>query len=211
MKRKYYPLFMDMRMRPCLVVGGGKVAERKVKSLVGAGARVTVLSPEVSPEILKLHKKNKILWKKKMFSKGDAKGPAFVFCATNNKTINHAIYNDAEKHRAFANVADDPSLCHFIVPASFQKGAISVAVSTEGKSPAFSAALKRKLQKDIPDEYAKLLEIVHKRRHEIKKSFPDESRRTEFVSRLIQDNKILHFISKGNLKSAQNYLKKKIR
>lgn len=210
MKRKYYPLFMDMRGKPCLVAGGGKVAERKVRSLVEAGAIVTVLSPDATAALQKLHKKKKITWLKKKFVSGDAKGYGFVFCATNENNVNKTIHADAKKHNALVNAADEISVCDFIVPASFEQGSITVALSTDGKSPAFSAALKRKLQKDVSGEHAKLLELVYRRRHEIKKAFPEESRRTEFVSRLLQDKKMLHCIRKGSLKSAQQHLKTKL-
>lgn len=202
---------MDMRGKACLVIGGGKVAERKIKSLVDAGANVTVLSPDAAHAIQNLHKKKKIIWKKKTFSNGDTKGFMFVFCATNDKTVNDAVCKDAKKHHAFVNAADAPLLCDFFVPASFQKGSVSVAVSTEGKSPAFCAALKRKLQKDVSGEHAKLLELVHRFRSEIKKAIPQESRRTEFVSRLLQDKKMLQCIRRDDMKKAWAYIKLKIR
>ncbi len=106
MKKKYYPLFLDLQKKRCLVVGGGAVSERKVGTLLEADADVTVISPQLTENLKKLNIRKKIKWRKRTFKKSDTKGYHLVFGATDNKETNLAVYDDAQEHKTFANIAD---------------------------------------------------------------------------------------------------------
>lgn len=201
---------MDVRGKHCLVVGGGAVSERKVGTLLEADAIVTVISPQLTENLKKLNMRKKIKWLKRTFKKSDTKGYRLVFGATDNKETNLSVYEDAQIHKTFANIADSSERCDFLVPASFHKGSISVAVSTNGKNPSLSAILKKKLERQISDEHVKLLDILYKHRSKLKAAFKDEKQRTDFVRFLEQNKKFAQWLKKNKTKKAEKYFLEKL-
>lgn len=157
---RYYPIFLDIRDRNCLVIGGGEVAERKVNSLLSAGARVTVISPEVTDNLDRMEKDGKIRVIKRPYRKGDLKGAFLAYAATDDEDINRMVYAEAEKEGILLNVVDDPEKCGFIVPSVVERGALSIAISTGGASPAFAKRLRMEMEERYGDEYAVFLEIM---------------------------------------------------
>ena len=139
---KYYPVFLDLKDRPVLVVGAGKVALRKTRGLVEAGARVTVVAPEMEPEFDGLPVRRVL----RHFRASDLAGVLLVFAATDDRLANHRIGVAAKGRGVFANIADSAAECDFIVPARVQRGAVQIAVSTGGESARLSAELRRKLE-----------------------------------------------------------------
>ena len=139
---KYYPIFLDLKDRPVLVVGAGKVALRKARGLVEAGARVTVVAPEWEPEFEDLPVRRIA----RRFRASDLGGVQLVFAATDDRLTNHRVGVAAKGRGIFANIADSATECDFIVPARVQRGAVQIAVSTGGESPRLSAELRRKLE-----------------------------------------------------------------
>jgi precorrin-2 dehydrogenase/sirohydrochlorin ferrochelatase len=139
---KYYPIFLDLKDRPVLVVGAGKVALRKTKGLLEAGARVTVVAPEWEPEFEELPVKRI----DRRFRATDMAGCALIFAATDDRMTNHRIAIAAKGKGLFANIADSVDECDFVVPARVQRGNVQVAVSTGGESPRLSAELRKKLE-----------------------------------------------------------------
>jgi len=139
---RYYPIFLDLKDRPVLVVGAGKVALRKTRALVEAGARVTVVAPEREAEFDTLP----VRVVPRRFRASDLAGAVLVFAATDDRLTNHRIGIAAKGKGVFANIADSAEECHFIVPARVQRGSIQVAISTGGESPRVSAELRRKLE-----------------------------------------------------------------
>lgn len=202
---------MDIRGKPCLVVGGGAVAERKVGTLLEAGGVVTVISPELTANLKKLRGRKKIRWAKRMFKKQDAKGHRLVFAATDSQETNAAVYDDAQRHGAFANIADNPVQCDFIVPASFHKGSIHVAVSTDGKNPSLAALLKNKMEAQIKDEHAPFADMLYKHRGKLKAAFKNEKQRTDFVRSMEQNKNFMRLLKKNNIKQAENYFLEKLK
>lgn len=201
---------MNVRGKPCLVVGGGAVAERKVGTLLEAGAVVTVLAPQISEGIKKLYEEKKIKRVKRMFKKSDTDAFRLVFACTDAQEANNAIVEDAQKNKALANIADNPERCDFIVPASFHKGSISVAVSTDGKNPSMAALLKKKLEIQILNEHAQLLEMLHTYRGSLKKTFQHEKQRTDFVQSLLENKTFLNLLKTGKHKEAGKYFLMKL-
>ena len=139
---KYYPIFLDLKDRPVLVVGAGKVALRKTRGLVEAGARVTVVAPEWEPEFEDLPVRRVA----RRFRASDLAGAMLVFAATDDRLTNHRIGVAAKGRGIFANIADSALECDFIVPARVERGAVQIAVSTGGQSPRLAAELRRKLE-----------------------------------------------------------------
>jgi precorrin-2 dehydrogenase / sirohydrochlorin ferrochelatase len=138
---KHYPIFLDLKDRNVLMVGAGKVALRKTKALLEAGARVTVVAPDCEPEFESLP----VRMVPRRFRASDLAGAMLVFAATDDRLANHRIGIAAKGKGVFANIADSAAECDFIVPARVQRGSIHVAVSTGGENPRLSAELRKKL------------------------------------------------------------------
>src|SRR5262245_26533707 len=132
----YYPIAIDLTKKKVLIVGGGKVAARKVETLLEYGADVTVVSPQVEPEIEEFAQAGKIALKKKAYETADMDGITVVIAATDDKDVNTRVSEDAMACRALVNVVDVPELCDFIVPATVKRGDLLLAIWTGGKSPA---------------------------------------------------------------------------
>ncbi len=138
----YYPVFLDLGGRPVLVAGAGKVALRKTRGLIEAGAEVTVVSPRGEPEFERLG----VIWRKRRFRRSDVVGKVLVFAATNDRQVNHAVAAAAAKEGIPVNVADAPAECSFLAPARIRHGDLQVAVSTSGRSPRLAVALRKRIE-----------------------------------------------------------------
>jgi len=150
-----------MKDKLCVVVGGGQVARRKVKNLLGCGAKVRVLSPEICLEIENLSRNSSLDLIRRMYRAGDLDGATVAFSATGDPETNHQISQDARKQSIPVNVVDDAAISDFIVPSYFSRGDIIVAVSTSGKSPALARKIRTELEKCIGDEFNDLVVIVN--------------------------------------------------
>lgn len=165
----YYPIFLNLRGKKCVVVGGGRVALRKVKTLLDCGADITVISPKPHAEISKLFKNKAIQLVRRNYEPGDLRGAALSIAATHVKKINRKVAEASKKNGSLVNVVDDSEPSDFIIPSSFRRGDLSVAVSTSGMSPALAKKIRAKLEKNIGIEYAYLLSLIAEIRSEIKK------------------------------------------
>jgi len=139
---KHYPVFLDLKDRPVLVVGGGKVALRKTRGLLEAGARVTVIAPDWESDFETLP----VRLVPRRFRASDLGNAVLVFAATNDRLTNHRVGIAAKGKGVFANIADSAEECHFIVPARVQRGTVHIAISTGGENPRLSAELRKKLE-----------------------------------------------------------------
>jgi precorrin-2 dehydrogenase / sirohydrochlorin ferrochelatase len=142
LKLKHYPIFLQLKDRPVLVVGAGKVALRKTKGLLEAGARVTVVAPDHEPEFQELP----VRLIARRFRATDLAGMMLVFAATDDRLANHRIGIAAKGKGIFANIADSADECDFFVPARVSRGSVQIAVSSGGENPRLSAELRRKLE-----------------------------------------------------------------
>ncbi len=141
-RNPYYPVFLDLRGKPVVVAGAGKVALRKVRGLIEAGARVTVVAPRCEPEFEALD----IRLVRRNFRRADVRGAVLVFAATDNRRVNRAVGEAARALGIPSNVADAVCECDFIVPARVRRGAVQIAVSTGGTSPRLAADLRRRIE-----------------------------------------------------------------
>jgi siroheme synthase-like protein len=146
-----YPLLLNLENARCAVAGGGRVAERKIEGLLKCGARVTVIAPRTSGNIPELHQMGLIEWEARPFRPEDAEGVYLLFAATDDPEANARILEAGKTSGALVNVADDPEGSDFHVPAVARKGPVTVAVSTEGASPALSAWLRDLLAETVPE------------------------------------------------------------
>ncbi|MBW2087748.1 MAG: bifunctional precorrin-2 dehydrogenase/sirohydrochlorin ferrochelatase [Deltaproteobacteria bacterium] len=157
---RYYPVNLDIRNRKCLVVGGGSVGTRKVMTLLDCGAKVTVVSNEVTRQLLKLADSGSIVLKKRPFQISDLDKMFLVIGATDNPELNLQIHTQAEQVGMLCNIADRPEVCNFILPAIVNRGDLIIAISTSGKSPAFAKMMRKNLEKEFGTEYAELLQLM---------------------------------------------------
>ena len=155
-----YPVMLDLTSRPCLVVGGGAVAERKVAGLVEAGARVTIVSPWLTPALLRLATEAPLRWRPREYTAGDAAGFILVMVATDDIAVNAIVAAECRERGAWVNCADDPARCDFILPSVCRRGAVTVAVSTGGASPTMARLVREELDALLPDDIAPLTEVV---------------------------------------------------
>ncbi len=192
---KYYPIHISIVDRPCLVVGGGKVALRKVSKLIKAGAAVTVISKELTPELKELKDENVITHFNQHYHKDDVKDFFMVFAATNDQRINNQITDEAKQYGVLANSINGVDEGDFILPASCQVGDLHLGVTTQGQSPALSASLRRYFIKKLSALTPALIEeVAQKRKQMLESHNPDhESEMMEMVDEiieLIENNKI---------------------
>jgi precorrin-2 dehydrogenase/sirohydrochlorin ferrochelatase len=164
----YYPVFLNLQDRRCLVTGGGQVALRKVNTLLEHGAEVTVISPRLCAGLHRLANDSRINVINRTYRPGDIKGFYLAIVATGNRAVNLAASEEAKKRRVPVNVVDNPVLSDFIVPSIMRRGSLGIAVSTSGKSPALARKIRSRLEDEFGKEYESLVSIVEKVRRQIK-------------------------------------------
>jgi len=155
-----FPVMLDLEGRPCLVVGGGVVAGRKISGLLDAGARVTVVSPVLASTVLDIARDGRLRWWPREYAEGDVAGFALVMVATDDDAVNARVSAEARRRSVWVNCADDPARCDFILPSVLRRGALTVAVSTGGASPTVAHMIREELELVLPSDYAVLTEVV---------------------------------------------------
>ncbi len=165
----YYPVYLDIRGKRCVVVGGGEVALRKVRMLLDHGASVETVSPELCPELGQLVEEGQLKVTGREYRPGDLEGAFVVIAATNDAKANERVVAEATERGILINVVDVPVLSNFIVPSYLRRGTVTVSVSTGGKSPALARRIRRELEKKFGDEYADLSVLVDEVRSELKR------------------------------------------
>lgn len=203
-----YPVQLDINEKVCAVIGGGNVAERKVKRLLESGAEVRVVSPEVTDGLSFLASQGLIEWRQKTFSDDDLAGAVLVFAATNSREAQKVICRAAEANGQLLNVADEPDRCSFHVPASVRRGDLILTVSTGGKSPALAAEIKQLLEEEFGPEYDILLKVMSKVReqagsYEQNLSQPERKK----IYKKILHNDIIDWIRTEQFDKLQDHLK----
>jgi precorrin-2 dehydrogenase/sirohydrochlorin ferrochelatase len=157
---KYYPIFLDIRGKKCVIIGGGEVAARKAERLIDCGADVFIISPRLSSELAELEKKDLICHIAAEYTDYFINDAALVIGATDNEETNTRISNDARAKGVLVNIVDDPKRCDFILPALVKRGDLAIAIGTSGKSPALARHLREDLEVRYGKEYEILLNIL---------------------------------------------------
>ena len=163
-----YPIFLDLTDRPCLVVGGGPVAEGKVRGLLAAGARITVVSPTLTPLLSRLAAEGALAYLARAYEPGDLAGMALALAASGDRAVSAAVLAEGRVRGVWVNAADDPDRCDFFLPALLRRGALAVAVSTGGVSPALTRAVRDALECHFPAELGALVDVVGEVRREVR-------------------------------------------
>lgn len=157
---RYFPVNLDVKGRPCLIVGAGTVAARKAVTLLKCGADVTVISPEADPELRQMSKEGRLVWIQRGYESSDMQDAFMAFCAVNDREVSRRAAEDARKYGVLCNIADRPDVSDFTLPAVISKGDFMLSISTGGKSPALSRQLRRLLEEQFGDEYADALKLL---------------------------------------------------
>lgn len=199
-----YPINLNLVGRRCLVIGGGKVAERKVAALLKSGAAVTVISPTLTASLAAWLAAGYFCYKAEAFSPVDVQGYLLVLCTTDSSAVNEQAAQLAKAAGALVNVADRPDLCDFTIPARLLQGNLSITVSTSGQSPALARLLRDELAKQYGREYADYLEIVARVRNEWQatcRSSEERCRRWSEVK--VFDPEVLEMLRQGRHEEAE--------
>ena len=208
---KYFPFFLQLDQLPCLIVGGGSVAERKLDLLIKAKADITVISLEFSDYILDLAKTHNIRCIKKEYSNKilEENKYNFVISATNDVSLNERVAKDCKKYNIIVNVVDQPEICDFIFPSILERGDITVAVSTGGASPVLARVLRTKLETMVPGSYGKLAEIVSANRIKVREKMKKFSSNKIFWEKML-NGKFLELVLSGKTDEAKSFLDEQI-
>ena len=163
----YYPAFIDVKDRTCVVIGGGDIGEEKVHKLLECGAKIVVISPDVNEGVRTLVDGDRITWVRRGYMPGDLKGAFIAIAATDQNAVNRQIAKEAEARNVLLNVVDVTHLCTFIAPSVARRGEVTVAVSTGGTSPALARTFREMLSNSRLLEYADLAPILSDARKEL--------------------------------------------
>ena len=154
---KLFPMFLKLSARPCLVVGAGAIAESKMASLLEAGGRVRVVAPEATAQVRSWAQANILEWHQRAFESDDLAGMFLVIAATSSTELHERIFEEATRRGVLCNIVDVPSLCDFYYPSVVQRGALQIAISTAGQSPALAQRIRKQLEDQFGPEYEEWL------------------------------------------------------
>lgn len=181
----YYPVFVNLQGKRCLVVGGGEIAGRKVQGLLEAGAEVVVISPRLSESLAGLAARGVIRHQRRAFLEADVVGCTLVIGATNQSAVNRAVCEAARRRNIWVNIVDTSDACDFIAPAVVQRGALQIAISTGGHSPTLAKRIRMRLEGVYGEEYAGLLEKLGRERQRIQRLIGNPALRKAYYERLV--------------------------
>lgn len=206
---EYLPIFIQIKNRPCLVVGGGSIAARKVALLRKAQANVVVVSPELCHELQQLKDKNLIQHHIRNFAQSDLEDCVLVIAATSDHAVNESVSVLANKLRLPVNVVDNPDLCSFIMPSIIDRSPVVIAVSTGGSSPVLARLIRTRLEGSIPSAYGQLAKLVEGFREKVKTAFPNVESRRGFWEKILAGT-VAELVFSGHEREAKQMLDKAI-
>lgn len=201
---RYYPVYLDLGGRLAVVVGGGAVATRKVRTLVDYGARVLVVAPEPVAEIEQLAAEDVIALERRGYVRGDLDDAFLVVCATDSEEVNRAVYVEAEQRGCLVNVVDVPELCNFIVPSIVRRGQLQLAISTGGAAPAVAKRLRRHVEEHVGEEWGPYIELLGKVRTLVIERIPGDEAVRKPIFEAIGASDLLDRIRAGERPSAED-------
>ncbi|MBN1342246.1 MAG: bifunctional precorrin-2 dehydrogenase/sirohydrochlorin ferrochelatase [Phycisphaerae bacterium] len=189
-----YPIQLVLDGLRCVVVGGGKVAARKVEALRQAGAEVHVVSPEFDDS---LKARDDVVLHREVYQPALLTGARLVLACTDDSTVNHAAADDARAMGALVNVADDPEHCDFYVPALVRRDPIQIAIGTGGSSPELAATIRKRIESAVPESYAELAAELGRVRALVKSRITQQVDRSRFFAELCGEESIRRFERDG--------------
>ena len=205
----FYPVCLDLEAKRCVVVGGGRVAERKVMGLLACDAQVSVISPELTEELQRQYSDGKFHWTKREYMPGDLAHAFLVIAATDDEETQKQVYREAAAGNLLLNVADVPGRCNFILPATVRQGDLAISVSTAGKSPALARKIRMELEKSYGPEYRVLVDILGAVRPEILKCGFSQSENEQLFNKLLHDD-LPAWIRNNDRKSIEKHFRESL-
>ncbi len=187
---RYYPIFLDLKDRRVLVVGGGVIAEGKARQLIDAGARVSVVSLTLTEPLTRWNRRGEIEWREGIFTERDLDGVWLVISATDDRAVNSEVARVSAERGLLCNVVDQTEFCNFITPALITRGRLQIAVSSSGGSPSVAQRVKREIGQLIGDEYSTLLEIASEMRAEAKRLIQNFEHRRQLLHEFAESEAI---------------------
>ncbi|AKG35897.1 precorrin-2 dehydrogenase/sirohydrochlorin ferrochelatase family protein [Paenibacillus durus] len=180
----YLPIMLNCSDKHCVVVGGGKVAERKTLGLLEAGAAVTIISPALTPRLAELSDNASVVWLNRNYAPGDARGAFLVYAATDDPAVNEEVAREADSLGVPVNVGSHAEAGSFITPGVLRRGRLTVAVSTSGAGPGITAEISKLLEEMLGEEYEVYLDFIYEMRQEIKRQERSPEVRKRLLKRL---------------------------
>jgi precorrin-2 dehydrogenase/sirohydrochlorin ferrochelatase len=192
-----FPISLKLRGRLCVVVGGGVIAESKIQSLLAAEAHVVVVAPEATETVAAWARAGQIEWQKRNFATEDLCGAFLVVAGTSSPQVNHEVFRQCETEGILCNVVDDPEFCHFYYPAVVRRGALQIAISTEGQSPALAQRLRKGLEAQFGPEYEQWLEWLGVARKFLRSAGKDPEETKQLLHQLASEEMFEKFLRDG--------------
>jgi len=199
----HYPVYLDLRNRPCFVLGGCGMAEEKVRGLLESKARVTVISQDLTDELTRMAAEGRIDWISRRFRRGDLRNAYLVIVVGQPPAVTDAVWEETRGRNVLVNTLDDVPHCDFIAPSIVRRGDLTVAISTGGKAPVMAVRLRQRLERELGEEHAKFLELAGRVRKPLAQLWPDFATRKELWYRLI-DSDVIHLLRRGDEATAIN-------
>lgn len=202
----FYPVYLDLRGRRCVVIGGGAVAEEKVRGLLDAGAKVRVIAPRLAAGLGELVARGEIDHLARPYRDGDLAGAFLALAERLGEAKHRAIRAEAQRRQVPLNVQDEIEYCSFYAAALFRRGDLTIAISTAGKAPALAARLRQGFERRFGEHYARFLDLAGRLRRPLKKRFPDFSTRRDLWYRLV-DSDVLDLLEQGDEERARERIR----
>ncbi|EKT65542.1 siroheme synthase CysG [Providencia burhodogranariea] len=206
---EYLPLFVDLRSRKVVLVGGGDVAARKAELLLRANASLVVISPTLCPVLQRLHQENKLIWIEEKYHPSHLEKTYLVIAATDESVLNAKVFHDADARHIFVNVVDEKPLCSFIVPSIIDRDPVVVAISSGGTAPVLARLLREKLETMLPSSLGKMAEIAGSWREKVKTSITSMRQRKRFWEKSFS-GRFASLVESGQLSEAELQLEKQL-
>ncbi|MEX0445500.1 siroheme synthase CysG [Xenorhabdus sp. SGI246] len=206
----YLPLFVELKSRAVLLIGGGEVASRKAGLLLRAGAALTIVAPELHPELQQRHQKGELKWLQGAFHTDYLNGVFLVIAATDDHSLNQYIFAEANRRAILVNVVDDQSLCSAIFPSIIDRSPVMVAISSAGKSPVLTRLLREKLESLLPFHLGTMAEIAGRWRNQVKQSLTSLRQRRYFWEKAF-NGRFATLVANGQLQQAEEQLDQQLR
>ncbi len=206
----YLPIFVDVKNRPVLLVGGGQVAARKITMLLKAQATIQVIAPELHPSIQTLVDNGQVQWRAKQFQDDDINNVYLTIAATDDTTMNQRVFAAAESRQRLVNVVDNQALCHYIFPSIIDRSPVQIAISSGGASPVLIRLLREKLEALLPQHLGIMAAISARWRNVVKEKISNLSQRRQFWEKLLTHKTFQHFTEQQQIVQAEAFLQKSL-
>ncbi|MFD2368987.1 bifunctional precorrin-2 dehydrogenase/sirohydrochlorin ferrochelatase [Brevibacillus sp. GCM10020057] len=194
---RHYPMMVNLQNKPCLVVGGGQVAERKIDRLLAAGASVTVVAPSCTAAVEAWMHQGRIALARRPFVPEDVRDAVIVIAATGDADVNLSVYRSCLPHQ-WVNIVDRPDLCTFTVPSVVERGDLQIAISTGGHNPGLARKLRQQLERSIGPEYAEYTRFLGEMRRRVLALSLEEKKKRAILAELL-DDRLFDWTMKGEL------------